>query len=354
MEMTHDVIVTRTRHSNLKDVNLANPQFGNYISDHMFTCKYEKGQWQQAEIVPFANITLSPATLALHYGQSIFEGLKAFNMREGSINVFRLDKHYDRLKASLKRMCMPPIPKDLFVNGLKKLILTDRDWLTAVPNISLYLRPLVFASEAKFGVKVADEYQFIIFSGPVGSYFQQPLKLKVERQYTRAAKGGTGSAKCAGNYGGAFFPTQLAKEQGYDQVLWTDARENEYIEESGMMNAMFVIDGKLITPPLSDSILDGITRDSLLKLAGELGIEKEERSISVTELKEAFQQKRISEAFGAGTAAVVAPVAVIGIDGIDYRLPDYTDDNIMYRLKRKLDNIRDGVEPDKFGWNYVI
>jgi branched-chain amino acid aminotransferase len=212
----------------------------------------------------------------------------------------------------------------------------------------------MFASEAKYGVKISDDYCFIIFTGPVGPYFSQPLKLKVETEYTRAAKGGTGSAKCAGNYGGAFYPTQKAKEAGYDQVIWTDARENKYIEESGMMNAMFVIDGVLVTPPTSDSILAGVTRDSLLTLAADLGIPHEARPISVAELENAFRHNTITEAFGAGTAAVVAPIATIHVNGIDYHLPAYGDDAIMYRLKNKLEAVRKCQEEDKHGWNFLF
>jgi len=249
---------------------------------------------------------------------------------------------------------MPGIPEEIFVDGLRRLIEVDKDWLPAQPGVSLYIRPLMFASEAKYGVKISDEYCFIMFTGPVGPYFSQPLRLKVETEYTRAAKGGTGSAKCAGNYGGAFYPTQKAKEAGYDQVLWTDARENKYIEESGMMNAMFVIDGVLVTPPTSDSILAGVTRDSLLTIAADLGIPHEARPVSVTEIENAFRHNTITEAFGAGTAAVVAPIATIHINGIDHHLPAYNDKSIMFQLKNKMEAIRTGQDEDKHGWNFLF
>ena len=306
------------------------------------------------EITPFENLSLSPATLALHYGQSIFEGMKAFRMNDDRINIFRIEKHYERLSRSLYRMCMPPIPIDLFRNALKQLVQLDQEWVPSLEGASLYIRPLIFASEARFGVKVADEYIFLIFTGPVAPFFSKPLKLKVERDFIRAAKGGTGFAKCSGNYGGAFYPTQLAREEGFDQVLWTDAKNHEYIEESGMMNAMFVINNVLVTPPLSDSILDGITRDSLLRIAADMGVSYEERPVSVTELTEAFQNKTITEAFGAGTAAIVAPISTINIDGWDFTLPPYTDNQLMFRLKKKLDAIRYGTDPDTFGWNTVL
>jgi branched-chain amino acid aminotransferase len=202
-------------------------------------------------------------------------------------------------------------------------------------------------------VKVSSEYMFLIFGGPVGPAFARPIKVKVEREFIRAARGGTGFAKCAGNYGGAFYPTQLAREEGYDQLLWTDASEHEYIEESGMMNACFVIDGRLVTPPLSDSILDGITRDSLLQVARTMGLPVSERRISINELIRAFQDKTITEAFGAGTAAIVAPISLISIDGFDYQLPEYNKKSLMFRVKDGLEAIRNGSQGEH-EWNYII
>jgi branched-chain amino acid aminotransferase len=354
MELTDEIMVQRTTKSRLSEVDFNKLGFGNYVSDHMLICNYANGQWQTPRIIPFGEITVSPTTLAFHYGQSVFEGLKAFRLEDGRINLFRVQKHYERMLRSLNRMCMPGIPEEIFVEGLRRLIEVDKDWLPAQPGVSLYIRPLMFASEAKYGVKISDEYCFIIFTGPVGPYFSQPLRLKVETEYTRAAKGGTGSAKCAGNYGGAFYPTQKAKEAGYDQVLWTDARENKYIEESGMMNAMFVIDGVLVTPPTSDSILAGVTRDSLLTLAADLGIPYEARPVSVVELENAFRHNTITEAFGAGTAAVVAPIATIHINGIDHHLPASKDNAIMFQLKNKMEAIRKGQEDDKHGWNFLF
>jgi branched-chain amino acid aminotransferase len=354
METQTGIPVKLSSHSNLGHVDWDHMEFGKYISDHMFRCQYKNGEWTQPEIVPFQNISLSPATLALHYGQSIFEGMKAFRRDDGSIVIFRMDKHYDRINKSLRRMCMPELPYDLFTHATTQLVATDRNWVPKADKGSYYIRPIIFASEARYGVKVADEYLFLIFGGPVGPYFAKPLRLKVERQFVRAAKGGTGSTKCAGNYGGAFYPTRQANEQGFDQILWTDSKQNEYIEESGMMNAMFVINGELVTPPLSDSILDGITRDSFLQLAEDMNIPHRARPISVTELKEAFQSGTITEAFGAGTAAVVAPIAIINIDGQDYKLPEYSGKSIMNQLKNKLNAIRRGIEKDVHGWNDVV
>lgn len=354
MELTEEIIVRRTSNSRLHEVDFNKLGFGNYISDHMLITHFRNGQWETPEIIPFGNLSLSPTTLALHYGQSIFEGMKTFKMDDGRINLFRIHKHYERLMKSAHRMCMTVIPEEIFIEGLRKLVEVDKDWIPTQTGSSLYIRPLLFASEAKFGVKVSEEYCFLVFTGPVSPAFAQPIRVKVETHYIRAARGGTGFAKCAGNYGGAFLPTQKAKEAGFDQVLWTDARENKYIEESGMMNAMFVVDGVLVTPPLSDSILDGITRDSLLTIAGDLGIALEERPVGVAELENAFRHNTISEAFGAGTAAVVAPIATIHINGVDHHLPAYGPDAIMYRLRDKLEAIRTGREEDKHGWNFPV
>lgn len=354
MELTDEIIVQPTRQSRVKEVDFNKLGFGTYVSDHMLICNYANGQWDTPRIQPFGDIMLSPTTLALHYGQSVFEGLKAFTLDDGRINLFRVKKHHQRFLRSLSRMCMPAIPEEIFVEGLRRLVELDKAWIPTGNGGSLYIRPFMFASEAKFGVKISDEYTFIIFTGPVAPAFAAPLKVKVETEFVRAAKGGTGSAKCAGNYGGAYYPTQKAKEAGYDQVLWTDGRENKFIEESGMMNAMFVIDNVLVTPPLSDSILDGVTRDSLLTIASDLGVAFEARPISVDELENAFRHNAITEAFGAGTAAVVAPIATININGIDHHLPAYGPDAVMYRLKNKLEAVRTGVDEDVHGWNFLF
>jgi branched-chain amino acid aminotransferase len=362
MELLADVLVKEAKQSRIHEVDFGKLEFGKYTADHMLVCDYESsdfnnGQdgWGQPWVVPFANLSLNPATLALHYGQSVFEGMKAFRMQDGRINIFRIDKHYDRFAKSLNRMCMAIPPREIFKEGLIRLIETDRAWVPPYESgASLYIRPFIYASETRFGVKVSDQYRFVIFSGPVPSLFTKPVKVKIETEYVRAAKGGTGFTKCAGNYGGAFYPTQLARQEGYDQVLWTDSRENRFIEESGMMNVMFVIDGKLVTPALSDSILDGVTRDSLLTLAKDMGYKTEERPISIDELTDAFHTRSITEAFGAGTAAVVSPIQVININGIDMYLPEYGQTSLLNLLKQKLERIRSGTEADLHGWNHII
>jgi branched-chain amino acid aminotransferase len=348
------IAVERTKQSRIKEVDFDNLGFGAHISDHMLVASYDNGTWSEAKVMPFGNLPMTPAILALHYGQAIFEGMKAFKMKDGSINIFRVKRHYQRLLKSLDRMCMPGMSEELFTSSLEAIVKADENWIPDADGCSLYLRPVVFASESKLGVKISDQYLFVIMSSPVGPYFSKPIRLKVEQEYVRAAEGGTGFAKCAGNYGGAFYPTQLARQQGFDQVIWTDAKEHKYVDESGAMNIMFVLDGKLVTPQLSSSILDGVTRSSLVQLAKDMGITVEERKISIDELEETLKNGKLTEAFGAGTAAVVSPVATINISGKDYHLPAVTDSALMIRLKKKLNDLRTGIEKDVHGWNHII
>ena len=354
METLSTIIVHRTRHSRLGEVDFKNLEFGKHIADHMLICDYAAGEWSSPQLVPFANLSMSPATLALHYGQTVFEGMKAFRMQDGEINIFRMNKHYDRLVKSLERMCMAVIPREIFVEGLQQLVELDKDWIPSAEGGALYIRPFMYASEAKFGIKISEQYRFVIFTGPVPELYARPIKVKVEKRYTRAVAGGTGFAKCGGNYGASYFPTQLARKEGFDQVLWTDGKNHQNIEESGMMNAMFVIEDELVTPPLSDSILDGVTRDSLLTLAADLGYKTVERTISINELMQAFRDNTITEAFGAGTAAVIAPIDTIQIDGVGYHLPAYSHENLMFRIKKKLEDTRLGRSADVHGWNFVF
>ena len=354
MEDVLTITVHKTRNSRLPEVDFNYLSFGNYISDHMLVCDFDGGEWETPKVVPFANLSLSPASLALHYGQTVFEGMKAFRMKDGRVNIFRIDKHYERLQRSLDRMCMAVVPKEVFVEGLLQLVQVDKEWIPTKDGSALYIRPFVYASEAKFGVKISEQFRFVIFTGPVSEFYTRPIKVKVERRFTRASVGGTGYAKCGGNYGASYYPTKLAREEGFDQVLWTDGKNHELIEESGMMNVMFVLDDKLITPPLGDTILDGVTRDSILTIAADMGIECEERTISVDELVYAFRNRTITEAFGAGTAAVVAPIETIQIDGVNYHLPEYSPENLMFKIKTTLEEIRLGKIADPYGWNFVL
>jgi branched-chain amino acid aminotransferase len=354
MELTAAIKIRRIEHSKIDEVDFADLKFGKHVSDHMLICDYANGDWMLPQIIPFANLSLSPTALALHYGQTVFEGMKAFRMQDGRINIFRIDKHYDRFVKSLERMAMAVPSKEIFMEGLRQLVDLDRAWVPRLEDNALYLRPFVIATEEKFGVKISEEYRFIIFTGPVPLVYNHPIKVKVETKYIRAARGGTGSTKCGGNYGGSFYPTQLARQEGYDQVLWTDAKDHQYLEESGMMNVMFVIDGKIITPPLSDSILDGVTRDSLLTLAHTMGYIIEERPISLNELETSFRNKTITDAAGIGTAAVIVPISTIHFNEIDFHLPGYSHENLLNKLKVELEKIRTGHSTDVHGWNTVV
>lgn len=292
--------------------------------------------------------------LALHYGQSVFEGMKAFSMVDGRISIFRPLTHLARFNRSLERMCMPAITEELFMDGLTALIKTDKQWVPTVAGSSLYIRPFCFASESRLRIKVSEEYQFIILASPAGKYFGKPYKLKVETHFTRTAEGGTGYAKCAGNYGSSYYPVKLANEEGFDQVIWTDARDHQYIDEAGMMNLMFVAEGKLITPELNTAILAGITRDSILTLARDLGMEVQERRISVAELEAQLTRGVISEVFGTGTAAVVAPVSTIRIGNKDHHVAVPDSNSFQHQVARLLNAIRTGTAPDTHHWNFII
>lgn len=349
--MEHTISITKQANRNVTDTKTL--PFGKVPTEHMFIAEYKDGQWHNAQVVPFHDLTLSPLALCLHYGQTVFEGMKAFAMEDGRINIFRMDKHYERFTKSLYRMCMPHVPKKLFTDAIQELVKVDADWVPREADGSLYLRPFMIATEDRIGVKVSDEYLFMVVCSPAFQYYTKPLKVKIETTYVRAANGGTGMAKCGGNYGAAFFPTQLARQAGYDQVLWTDSIHHEFIEESGTMNIMFFMDGKLITPELSGSILDGVTRNSLLAIAREKGMQVEERQISYNELIEAFEAGKKVEAFGAGTAAVIAPIETIAIGHKEYTC--YVEpDAMMYQLQAELYNIRRGLIPDVHNWNYVI
>lgn len=340
--------------SRLQQVDFANLGFGNYVSDHMLVATFKNKQWSDHEILPYSSLSFAPSALALHYGQTVFEGMKAFKLAGGGISIFRMERHYERFCRSLERLCMPAVPKKMFTDGLLELIDKDRAWVPVNEGASLYIRPFMIATEERFGVKVSDEYKFIVFTGPVGSYYSKPLRVKVEDEYMRAAKGGTGYAKCGGNYGASFYPAQKAMEQGFDQVLWTDGSPELNIEESGTMNAMFVVDGKVVTPATSDTILDGVTRDSLLTLALEMCYQVETRKISTYELVEKYNANLLQEAFGTGTAAVTSPIQCINIQGKDYFLPEYGENSFCIKARNLLNDIRTGKTPDKYNWNTIV
>lgn len=336
--------------SRLSKMDLNNIPFGKVYTDHMFMADYRKGKWQNARIVPYGNMLISPATPALHYGQSIFEGMKAYAGADGDALVFRPFDNWRRLNISGERMCMPAVPEELFMESLRELIELDRNWIPQTEGSSLYIRPFLFSADEFIGIRPSEDFTFMIILSPSGPYYSTPVKVKIETHYTRAVAGGTGYAKAGGNYGGAIYPAKLAQDQGYHQLIWTDGKTHEYIEESGTMNVMFVIDNVLITPAVSDSILAGITRDSVLKLARHWGMNVEERKISVKELVGALEQNRVQEAFGAGTAATIAHIELIGNEGKDYTLPPIANRTFANKVFAGLESIKRGKSADPFGW----
>ena len=354
MTDTLEIEINRIESSRLNDVDFENLQFGKVFTDHMLMCQYTNGEWSAPKIMPYGNIPLSPASSMIHYGQSIFEGLKAFRTEANVVVVFRPEKNWARFNASATRLCMPEIPKEIFVEGLRQLINLDRAWVPNSSDSSLYIRPFMFATDALLGVKPSETYMFMIILAPVGPYYPKPLHLKIETHYTRAAMGGVGAAKAAGNYASALYPAKLAQEQCIDQLIWTDAKEHKYLEEAGTMNMMLVIGDTLITPPLTATILPGVTRDSFLTLAREAGVNVEERRISTDEVVEAAKAGTLREVFGVGTAATIANVVKITFEDKTFELPAIETRKISPAIGEKLLRIKKGQEEDTHGWNITI
>ncbi|UCS95752.1 branched-chain amino acid aminotransferase [Echinicola marina] len=345
-------IKMQTKSQNTADqFNFDQFQFGVKATDHILVARYREGEWQSAAIQPFEHLSISPLAMCLHYGQTVFEGLKAYKQVNGELSIFRLDRHYERMNESLQRMAMPNVPEELFKDGIIKLVELEKEWISDREGYSLYIRPFMIATEERLGVSISKEYLFMVVCTPMAAYYAKPLKVKVERQYTRAAKGGVGAAKNGGNYGAAYYPANLAQQEGFDQVIWTDAETHNYVEESGTMNLMFIVDGVLLTPPTGETILSGVTRDSLIQIAKDFGWQVEVRPISLDEIKQAFDIGKKVEAFGVGTAAVVAPFELIQLDKVNYQ-PYVGDDAQMYQLKQKLTAIRSGAEEDTYGWSF--
>lgn len=343
--------IAKTR---ISEVDFANIPFGKVYSDHMFMADYKEGHWQNFRIVPYGYMPMSPATPALHYGQSIFEGLKAYKNESGEALVFRPLANWKRMNVSAERMCMPDIPEELFMDGMNTLIDLDRQWIPKTDGSSLYIRPFMFSADEYIGIKPSDNFTFMIITCPVGAYYSTPVKVRIEQHYTRAVEGGTGFAKAGGNYGGALYPAKLAQQDGYHQLIWTDGKDHKYVEESGTMNIMFVIDDTLVTPVVGDSILRGITRESVLSLARHWGMKVEERRVSVDELIDGLKSGRVKEAFGAGTAATIAHIELIGHNGEDYYLPAIEKREFSNKVFKELDQMKRGLSPDPFGWVYKV
>ena len=303
-----DISIKKTAESNLSKLDTSRLPFGKTFSDHMFVADYANGAWTNYSIEPYGKLEFSPSCLVFHYGQAIFEGMKAYRTIDNKVALFRPEANIARFNKSAQRMCMPEVPDELFMEALKKLVEIDSEWVPKGENNSLYIRPFMIATDEYLGVKASEKYKFIIVTGPVGPYYTEPVKVCIETKYTRAFEGGTGFAKAAGNYAATLLSAKRATLNGYTQMVWTDAFEHNYIEEAGTMNMMFVIDNVLITPPLSTTILAGVTRDSVITLAKDSGIEVEERRILISEIVEAYKNGSLKEAFGTGTAVTVNPI----------------------------------------------
>ena len=342
--------IHKVAHSRLPNVDWENLPFGKVFSDHMFTMDYSNGQWQNPEIMPYGDISMSPATSVLHYGQSCFEGMKAHKDNSGNVLLFRANDNIKRLNISANRMCMPDVPEDLFLEALKSLLNVDRGWVPSLEGYSLYIRPFLFATDPYVGIRPSVTYKFMIFTCPVGAYYSSSVPVKIETKYSRAVSGGTGFAKAAGNYAAALFPAKLGQDQGFTQLIWTDAKEHKYIEESGTMNIIFMVNGKLLSPMSGDTILDGITKRSILDIARSWGVEVEERRISVQEIISSFENGTMQEAFGAGTAATIAPINKIHFNGQDYILPSSDQESFSSKILKHLIDYKKGAIEDTFGW----
>ncbi len=349
-----DIAFKQVSKSRLPEVDFNHLPFGKIMTDHMFVADYDGQEWKDLRIVPFANMSISPANLTLHYGQTIFEGLKAYKTDAGEVLVFRPDQNVKRLNKSAIRMYMPEIPEEIFLGGLRELLSVDREWVPTTSGSSLYIRPLMFATDEYVGLNASKTYRFIIMCSPVGAYYNKPVKVKVETHFTRAVEGGIGYAKTAGNYAASMLPTQLAVEEGYDQLIWTDGKEHKYVEEAGSMNLMFVINNKLVTASTGDSILDGITRKSVIQIAKEMGMPIEERKLAINELIEGVKSGALQEAFGAGTAATIAHIIQIGYEGIRYELPAVETRTFSNAVYKEMENLKYGRIADLRGWMMTI
>lgn len=347
--------IERIKESRISQIDFDNLPFGRAFSDHMFVMDYKDGQWQRGKITPFQNLNMNPATSVIHYGQSIFEGLKAFRGAQADeVFIFRPDQNIQRFNRSAERMCMPLVDPKIFHEALVQLISLDRHWVPKGDDAALYIRPFMFGTDEYIGVKPSETYKFMIFTCPVGKYYAGDVKVKIEMNYSRSVRGGTGFAKAAGNYASALYPAKLAQQQGFQQLIWTDAIEHKYIEESGTMNIVFRSHNTVFSPKVSDTILRGITRESVLELAREWDYNVEERPIEVAEIVDLLRKGELHEAFGAGTAATIAPISTIHYEGTNFDLQPYSEWTFAQRAAKEMDDIKKGRVADRHQWNLKI
>ena len=349
--------IIKTQKSRLNEIDFNNLQFGNVFSDHMITMDYNDGRWKKPIIKPYGPFEIYPSNCYLHYGQAVFEGIKAFKTADGRINIFRADAHYQRLNNSCERLCIPKITYDYFINSLVELLKIDSAWIPNAKGCSLYIRPVIFATDNFLGVKISDTYSYFLITCPVGAYFKgglTPTRLVTSGDYVRTIKGHVGEAKTPGNYAATLLPQKEAKENGFDQVLWLDGIEKKYIDEAGVANIFFLIGDELITPPLDGSILGGVTRNSVITLAKNTGTTVIERKISISEVFESAKQNTLKEVFATGTAAVISPVGEIQHKGNSIIINQNKIGHLSQKLYDEVMAIQYGEKEDKFGWCHSI
>ncbi|WP_089665315.1 branched-chain amino acid aminotransferase [Gramella sp. MAR_2010_147] len=351
--LTSMIDIQRAPKSKLSETNFDNLVFGRVFSDHMMECDYKNDKWQTPVIKPYGPLSLDPSARVFHYGQAVFEGMKAYKDDNDKIWLFRPDQNFERINKSSKRLAIPEFPKEYFFEALEELLKIDKDWIKKGFGNSLYLRPFVIATEAGVSASAANEYKFMIICSPAQAYYSGEVRVKFSEKFSRAADGGVGFAKAAGNYGAQFYPTNLAKEEGFQQIIWTDANTHDYLEEAGTMNIFFRIGDKLVTAPTNDRILDGVTRKSVLTLAEEYNIDTEVRRVSVKEIVEAAEKGELKEMFGSGTATVINPIVGFGYKEQKFELPKLEDSYAKF-FKDKLMKIQYNEAEDKFGWRYEV
>ena len=354
MGSTIKIACNLAERSRVNEFDFGNIDFGKVYSDHMFVSDYLDGEWKNPAIEPYGYMQMLPGSAILHYAQSVFEGLKAYHGQDGDTLVFRPDMNAKRLNRSAERLCIPQLPEEIFMEGMDELLRVDKAWVPDLPGTSLYIRPFIFAMDEYIGIRPSEKYKFMIFTCPVGAYYSKPVRVKIETHFSRTVAGGTGYTKTGGNYAASLYPAKLAKENGYDQLIWTDGQTHKFIEEAGTMNLMFIIDDVLLTAETGDTVLEGITRDSILTLARDWGQKVEVRRISVEEIIDALENGRLQEAFGVGTAATVAHIDHIGYEGRDYTLPGIDDGFFSRRAAAELEGIKTGRIEDKHGWVHRI
>jgi branched-chain amino acid aminotransferase len=350
---TQKIDIQKASTSRIGEVDFNNLTFGSTFSDHMFECDYKDGEWQNPTIKPYGPLTISPAAKVFHYGQAVFEGMKAFKDEAGKVWLFRPEENFKRINKSSTRMAIPEFPKDLFFEALTTLVKMDKDWVRQGLGNSLYIRPFVMATQEGVSASPSTEYKFMILMSPAQAYYTGDVKVVIAEHYSRSANGGVGAAKAAGNYGAQFFPTNLAREKGFQQVIWTDASKHEYLEEAGTMNVFFRVNDTLLTAPVSDRILDGVTRKSVIALAKRDNVAVEERPVLVSEIVEAAKDGNLKEIFGAGTAAVISPVSAFSYKETVYDL-EKQEDGYAARFKKELMDIQYNRSEDPFGWRYEV